>query len=219
GDGPVCVPESDGWKTREKVFILFLHLALLMSPLPHMQVTDFAHELKVRGFEGIIVVFIFFVLFDVSQIWFPDIVPSKSIRINLGCHDIHKCQSTLGVQTDEINYKEIIEGIRQRHRNKMRRMELHIRRIRRVYSDKLKDLRTVNEQRNKTLSDIQLKLIPVENQKRAILAEKEAIEKQLGEERKRSHDLMTRFERLHTQLTRNGLISIGSRSFAQRFTQ
>ncbi|KAK3580579.1 hypothetical protein CHS0354_002674, partial [Potamilus streckersoni] len=153
------------------------------------------------------------------SVWFPDHVPSRSLRSNHGCHDTNKCQTTLGVQTDEINYKEIIEGIHQKHRNKMRKMELHIRRIRRTYSDKLKELRIVNEGRNRTLSDIQLKLIPVENQKRALLAEKEAIEKQLGEERKRSHDLMTRFERLHTQLTRNGLISIGSRSFAQRFSQ
>lgn len=60
------------------------------------------------------------------------------------------------------------------------------------------------------LSQLQMKIPQLEKDNLELTAEKEAIEKQLSEERNHGADLLTKFHRLHGQLVHMGSRNIQS---------
>ncbi|ESO88757.1 hypothetical protein LOTGIDRAFT_234369 [Lottia gigantea] len=76
--------------------------------------------------------------------------------------------------------------------------------LKRSYAQKLAKLKVKSKEQSEFLSRLQLQFPDLERERDLLIAEKEAIEKQHEEEKRRNRELIGRFQRLQQQLGRNG---------------
>ncbi|XP_067648762.1 uncharacterized protein [Haliotis asinina] len=117
---------------------------------------------------------------------------------------LNNTQRCIGVQTHNTDFNHQADTVRNNHAVETRRMRRHILQMRKKYSSRVKKLKDFAKERNLILSRLQLKFPEVEHEKKTLIAEKDAIEKQLEEEKRRNKELIGRFQRINQQFGRLG---------------
>ncbi|XP_071102451.1 uncharacterized protein [Haliotis cracherodii] len=110
----------------------------------------------------------------------------------------------IGVQTHDTDFNRQADTVRNYHATETRRARRHILQMRKKYSSRVKKLKDLAKERNMILSRLQLKFPEVEHEKETLVAERDAIEKQLEEEKRRNKELIGRFQRINQQFGRLG---------------
>lgn len=114
---------------------------------------------------------------------------------------------SVAVQTDNKNLNGEADILKNQHEERMKGMRRELREMKNRFSQKVTKARELAEERSSILSKLQLRIPSLERERFTLTAEKDAIEKQLDEEKRRNDDLMAKFQRVHQQLMQNGVIT------------
>lgn len=179
------------------------------------------HEYRVIGYSvefGLLGIFCYTVN-KITHVWYlrkhnltaiP--VPEVTFEENSSteeCHDKPEVTTVASCQTDTRNYSEEVERMKKKHGKEIRMINREIRMMRRRYSEKVTKARDLVKETDARLSNLQLKVPQLLKEKSSLEDEKEAIEKQLQEERLRHQELRSKFNKLHSQMA-NPLIASGN---------
>ncbi|XP_041365073.1 uncharacterized protein LOC121380356 isoform X2 [Gigantopelta aegis] len=125
-----------------------------------------------------------------------------------GLRDSHtRCMSC---QTDNVDYQSESDKLIKQYSKELKQAQRYILQMKRKFTQRVSALKEMSKQRSKFLSKMQLKFPNIEREKELLLAERDAIEKQYQEERRRNRELISRFQRLHQQFGR-----VGQAAFSQ----
>ncbi|OWF40466.1 hypothetical protein KP79_PYT19006 [Mizuhopecten yessoensis] len=195
---------------------LVLLLATLKSSLFDEEAWS-VYEYRVIGYvaEFCLVVTLCFTLYRIAQVWYlrkykltiitiPE-VQFEEEQPTGNCEYEPEVKPAVACQTDTRNYAEEVERMKTRHSKEIRTINREIRMMRRRYSEKLSTARDLVRETDARLSSLQLKVPQLLKEKSSLEDEKEAIEKQLQEERLRQQELMSKFNKLHNQMAHPNL--------------
>ncbi|XP_033762933.1 uncharacterized protein LOC117344320 [Pecten maximus] len=191
-------------------------LVLLLATLKSSLFEDDARNLqdyRVMGYavEFGLIVTLCYTLYKISQVWYlrkyklttiptPEVLIEEESPLTDDCGVEPEVKTAVACQTDTRNYSEELDIIKKRHSKEIRTINREIRMMRRRYSEKVSKARDLVKETDARLSNLQLKVPQLLKEKSSLVDEKEAIDKQLQEERERHQELRSRFNKLHNQI-------------------